>query len=149
MPDVSLNVLGLAEHQADLQRLSSSVADKVVRDAVMAGARLARDKTRQSAPVRSGKLKKNIVVTRLRRQDSSGAAVAGVSVKRPATKKQRSGQSTKPESAPYYWLFLEFGTSQMNAKPFLRPAWDNHLPQIEQAVRSKLAQAIDQALLRH
>lgn len=143
MPDISLDVLGLGELEADLQRLSKALANKAVRDAVMAGARLARDKTRQSAPIRSGKLKKNIVVTRQR--GTSGAAVAGVSVKRPAGKKR---QSSKPESAPYYWIFLEFGTSQMNAKPFLRPAWDNNLPQIEDAVRSKLAQAIDQALLR-
>ena len=144
MPDISLDLLGLGELEADLQRLSRSLANKAVRDAVMAGAKLARDKTRQSAPVRSGKLKKNIVATRQR--DSSDAAVAGVSVKRPAGKKR---QSPKPESAPYYWRFLEFGTSQMNAKPFLRPAWDNNLPQIEDAVRSKLAQAIDQALLRY
>ena len=144
MPDISLDLLGLGELEADLQRLSRSLANKAVRDAVMAGAKLARDKTRQSAPVRSGKLKKNIVVTR--QLDSSDAAVAGVSVKRPAGKKR---QSPKPESAPYYWRFLEFGTSQMNAKPFLRPAWDNNLPQIEDAVRSKLAQAIDQALLRY
>ena len=146
MPDISLDMLGLGELEADLQRLSRALANKAVRDAVMAGAKLARDKTRQSAPVRSGKLKKNIVVTRPRQQDTSGAAVAGVSVKRPAGKKR---QSPKPESAPYYWRFLEFGTSQMNAKPFLRPAWDNNLPQIEDAVRSKLAQAIDQALLRY
>ena len=146
MPDISLDVLGLGELEADFQRLSRSLANKAVRDAVMAGAKLARDKTRQSAPVRSGKLKKNIVVTRPRQQDTPGAAVAGVSVKRPSGRKR---QSPKPESAPYYWRFLEFGTSQMNAKPFLRPAWDNYLPQIEDAVRSKLAQAIDQALLRY
>lgn len=144
MPDISLDLLGLGELEADLQRLSRSLANKAVRDAVMAGAKLARDKTRQSAPVRSGKLKKNIVVTRQR--GTPDAAVAGVSVKRPAGKKR---QSPKPETAPYYWRFLEFGTSQMNAKPFLRPAWDNNLPQIEGAVRSKLAQAIDQALLRN
>ena len=61
MPDISLDLLGLGELEADLQRLSRSLANKAVRDAVMAGAKLARDKTRQSAPVRSGKLKKNIV----------------------------------------------------------------------------------------
>ena len=71
-----------------------------------------------------------------------------MSIKRPAAKKRGNRGSAEPKSAPYYWLFLEFGTSNMNAKPFLRPAWDNNLTQIEQAVRSKLAQAIDQALSR-
>jgi len=53
----------------------------------------------------------------------------------------------KNSSAPFYWRFLELGTSKMNAKPFIRPTWDRSLPDIEGAVRSKLAQAIDQALL--
>lgn len=100
MPDISLDLLGLGELEVDFQRLSRSLANKAVRDAVMAGAKLARDKTRQSAPVRSGKLKKNIVVTRQR--GTPDAAVAGVSVKRPAGKKR---QSPKPESAPYYVAF--------------------------------------------
>ena len=146
MPDISLDVLGLGELEADLRRLSKAVANKAVREAVVAGATVARDKIRQSAPVRSGKLKKNIIVTRQRQQDTPGAAVAGVSVKRPNREKRGS---RKPESAPYYWRFLEYGTSLMNAKPFLRPAWDNNLPQIENAVRSKLAQAINQALMRN
>ncbi len=148
MLDISLDVLGLGELESDLLRVSKATANKAIRDAVVAGARVARDKSRQSAPVRSGKLKRNIVVTRLRQSQTPGAAVAGVSVKRPSAKRRGPSTSAKPESSPYYWLFLEFGTSLMNAKPFLRPAWDNNLPQIEQAVRSKLAQAIDEALRR-
>lgn len=148
MLDISLDMLGLGELESDLLRVSSATANKAIRDAVLAGARVARDKSRESAPVRSGTLKRNLVVTRLRQSQTPGAAVAGVSIKRPAAKKRGNRSSAKPQSAPYYWLFLEFGTSNMNAKPFLRPAWDNNLTQIEQAVRSKLAQAIDQALSR-
>ncbi|WDU60953.1 HK97 gp10 family phage protein [Pseudomonas poae] len=136
MLDTSLRFLGFAELEADFQRLAKATSNKVVRDATLAGARVAQDRTRKSAPIRSGKLQKHIVAKRLRQRDTPGAAVAGVSVRRP-----------KNSPAPFYWRFLELGTSNMTAKPFIRPTWDRSLPDIEGAVRSKLVQAIDQALL--
>ena len=143
MLDINLDVRRLGELEEDFTRLSAAMANTAIRAAVMAGANVARDKTRKSAPVRSGKLKKQIVVTRVPQQITPGAAVAGLRVRRPGRKK---GSTPQPESSPYYWFFLEWGTSKMAAKPFVRPAWDNHLTQIENAVRSKLAQAIDHAL---
>ena len=61
MLDISLDMLGLGELESDLLRVSSATANKAIRDAVVAGARVARDKSRESAPVRSGTLKRNLV----------------------------------------------------------------------------------------
>ena len=154
MTNGSVNILGLGELQADFERLSRATGNKVVRDAVMAGARVARDKARAAAPVRTGKLKKNITVTRLKQADTPGGATAGLRVKRPAGKTVRAikGRGKKKRAlkadyqSPYYWRFIEFGTSKMPAAPFMRPSWDSSLPQIEKAVTDKLAEGIDNAI---
>lgn len=156
MSNGSLTVLGLGELQADFERLAKAAGNKIVRDAVMAGARIARDKARASAPVRTGKLKKNIAATRLKQSETPGAATAGVRVKSPAGKQtkalKRPGKKGRTSAtdwdAPFYWKFLELGTSKMRAHPFIRPAWDGSLPQIEKAVSDKLAEGIDNAITR-
>ncbi|CAH0647126.1 MULTISPECIES: HK97-gp10 family putative phage morphogenesis protein [Pseudomonas] len=156
MSNGSLTVLGLGELQADFERLAKAAGNKIVRDAVMAGARIARDKARAAAPVRTGKLKKNITATRLKQSDTPGGATAGVRVKSPKGKKskalKRPGKKGRTSAtdwdAPFYWKFLELGTSKMRAHPFIRPAWDGSLPQIEKAVSDKLAEGIDNAITR-
>lgn len=156
MSNGSLTVLGLGELQADFERLAKAAGNKIVRDAVMAGARIARDKARAAAPVRTGKLKKNITATRLKQSDTPGGATAGVRVKNPTGKKSKAlkrpgkkGRTSSTEwDAPFYWKYLELGTSKMRAHPFIRPAWDGSLPQIEKAVSDKLAEGIDNAITR-
>ena len=156
MSNGSLTVLGLGELQIDFGRLAKSVGNKVARDAVMAGARVARDKVRGTAPVRTGKLKKNIAAVRLKQADTPGGATAGIRVKKPAGKQSKElkrpgkkGRTSKTEwDAPFYWKFLELGTSKMQAHPFIRPAWDGSLPEIEKAVADKLAEGIDNAITR-
>lgn len=156
MSNGTVSVQGLGELQADFDRLAKSVGNKVVRDAVMAGARIARDKVRNTAPVRTGKLKKNIAAVRLKQADTPGGATAGIRVKRPAGKQAKAlkrpgkkGRTSKTDyDAPFYWKFLELGTSKMRAHPFIRPAWDGNLTQIEKAVTDKLAEGIDNAITR-
>jgi len=155
MPEISLNIIGLDDLKADFERLAKATGDKVMGDAVMAGARVARDKVRQAAPVRTRKLQKNIAATRARKSAESGGATAGIRVKKPSGKStrpvkrgSRPGKRLKTEyAAPFYWKFLELGTSTMRAHPFIRPTWDGSLPEIERAVRDKLADGIDKAIL--
>lgn len=156
MSNGPLTVLGLGELQADFERLAKSVGNKIVRDAVIAGARVARDEAKGKVAVRTGKLKKNIIAVRLKQSDTPGAATAGIRVKKttgkqvkPLKRPGKKGRTSKTEyDAPLYWKFLELGTSKMQAHPFIRPAWDGCLPQIEKAVADKLAEGIDNAITR-
>jgi HK97 gp10 family phage protein len=156
MSNGSLTVVGLGELQADFERLAKSVGNKIARDAAMAGARVARDKARSTAPVRTGKLKKNIVAVSVKQADTPGGATAGIRVKKPTGKQAKAlkrpgkkGRTSKTDyDSPFYWKFLELGTSKMQAHPFIRPAWDGSLPQIEKAVADKLAEGIDNAITR-
>ncbi|MEE1922680.1 HK97-gp10 family putative phage morphogenesis protein [Pseudomonas sp. 148P] len=150
----TISVVGLGELQADFDKLAKAVGNKIVRDAVMDGARVAAKATQQAAPVRTGKLKKNIKATRVKQSETPGAATAGVRVMAPKGKtvsqrkrKGKRGQETKTEyEAPFYWRFLEYGTSKMPAAPFIRPTWDANLQKIEKATADKLAEGIDKAI---
>ena len=84
--------------QAIKQRIRQAQADRLA-EAAQIGA----DAVRDSAPVRTGKLRGN-VTWELRRE--SGRVQAVIGVRRDA----------------FYSMFLEFGTVKMAAKPFFRPA---------------------------
>lgn len=131
-----MDIIGLDHLGEDFLRLEKSMQNKISRQAVLAGARVARDKVRASAPVRTGKLKRGTVATVARRSETPGEVVAGVKVSAPRRQKD----------APFYWKFLELGTRNMVAQPFIRPTWDSGLAEIEGAVISKLAEGIDKAI---
>lgn len=132
----SIDFTGLEGLADDFLRLEKALQNKVSRQAVAAGARVARDKVRASAPFRTGRLKRGIVSSVARRSETPGEVVAGVRVAAPR----------KDKEAPFYWPFLELGTVNMAAQPFIRPTWDGALSQIEGAVISKLAEGIDKAI---
>lgn len=46
---------------------------------------------------------------------------------------------------PFWWRYLEFGTSKMEAKPFIRPAFDNNVSAASEEIKTNLAKAIDRA----
>lgn len=134
--EIAASIVGLNELGEDFRRLEQSMQNKISRQAVLAGAKVAREKVRQTAPVRTGRLKRGTVATVARRSDSPGRVVAGVKISAPRSQKK----------APFYWKFLELGTQHMAARPFIRPTWDSNLPAIEGAVISKLAEGIDKAI---
>ena len=111
---------------ADFKLLSQAEQRKVSRKAVRAGAVVFRDAVRANAPVRSGLLKRSVSVDTVR-----GSATAGVKFKKVSAKKK--GKKGKHKSTPYYWYFLENGTSNMPAQPFVRPAFDTSVKQAEEA----------------
>ena len=127
---------GFKELDADFQLLSKAEQRKVSRKAVRAGAVVFRDAVRANAPVRSGLLKRSISVDTVR-----GSATAGVKFKKvPAKKKGKKG---KHKSTPYYWYFLENGTSKMSAQPFVRPAFDANVKNAEDAAFNQFLKDID------
>lgn len=127
---------GFKELDADFQLLSKAEQRKVSRKAVRAGAVVFRDAVRANAPVRSGVLKRSISVDTVR-----GSATAGVKFKKVLAKKK--GKKGRHKSVPFYWYFLEHGTSNMPAKPFVRPAFDASIKQAEEAAFNQYLTDID------
>jgi HK97 gp10 family phage protein len=126
--NMQFEVQGLKELDAVLQALPVKVEAKILRGAVRAGSKVIADDARARAPILKeatdtrvpGALKKSVRImsTVLRR----GAALGGVAAGGGA-KVKRGGISGM--ASAFYAKFVEFGTAQMGAQPFMRPAGDS------------------------
>lgn len=151
---IHVDIRGLGLLAQDFQRLARGAQRKVLRQATMAGARVGRDAIRGQAPVDEGDLKRNVVAAS-KKQNPPGTFTAGVRVRAEKgryantalnRRKRRVGQAYEKPGPAYYWRFSEFGTSQEPARPWIRPTWDANEAEIAEAVRNRLAQAIDEAI---
>jgi len=106
-----------------------------LRQALAAVAKIVRDDARSRVAVDTGQLRENIIMYRDREPERIGANEhyqVGVrklklkpKIKRFLRRARRNeGVQIRVKEAVFYWRFLEFGTSKMAAKPFLRPAFE-------------------------
>lgn len=122
-----IEVKGLRELQRALLELPKKLDRIVLNSALMSGARLIVADAKLRVPVRTGELRRNIRARTVKPEGRHTATViVGV---RKLTKKQlfklRKKKSRANASDPYYWRFVEMGTSKMSARPFLRPAFES------------------------
>lgn len=149
MINVNLDFSGLNEIAKDLEALSRAENNKVLRDATRAGAEVLKDEVIARAPVRTGKLKKNVVVvtqkSRRRGDISSGVHIRGVNPN--SGNSDNTMKANNPRNA-FYWRFVEMGTANMPPHPFIRPAFDVRQEQATEVAMKRMNQAIDEALSR-
>lgn len=147
MIDINLDFSGLDEIARDLETLSRAENNKVLRDATRAGAEVLREEVIQRAPERTGKMKKNVVIltqkARRRGEISSGVHIRGVN---PRTGNSDNTMKTNNPRNAFYWRFVELGTVNMPAHPFVRPAFDTRQEQAAQAAMERMNRAIDEVL---
>jgi HK97 gp10 family phage protein len=139
----------LKDLSRDLEVLSKAESNKVLRQGTYEGAKILRDETRKRAPVRTGKLKKNIMASN-RRVQRDGSVSSGVYV-RGSNKSGTNSDTTLKKDDPrnaYYWRFLEKGTSHMAAKPFIDPAFDSKSEEAAEAAFKVALKAIDEVLAK-
>ena len=137
-----VKIRGLAEIKDAFAQLPAKVNRKVLNDGLIAGARLVRDEAKRRVPLLKfpdprrlrGALQRAIHAGRVRPE---GRAAASVWIRvRSLTKSQvarfkraqlKGGKRVKAAlnpNDPFYWRFVEFGTSKMAARPFMRPAFE-------------------------
>src|SRR5687768_15884815 len=109
-----LEVKGLRELRAALLELPKKLDRVVLNSALMAGARLMVADAKLRVPVRTGELRRNIRARPVKPEGRHTATViVGV---RKLTKKQvfaaRKKRGRANASDPFYWRFVEFGTSK-------------------------------------
>ena len=124
---VEFEIQGVRRLRRQLDRLPVRVTKKHARRAISQGAALVRERTRLLAPIKTGKLRRNIV-SRARR-GTRGAARASVQVRvgprtqgREFSGKFMAGDGRSNPKDAYYWRFLEYGTKHIAPRPFVRPA---------------------------
>ena len=99
------------------------------------------------APERTGKLKKNVVVltqrSRRRGEITSGVHIRGRNMR--TGNSDNTMKASDPRNA-FYWRFVEMGTINMPAHPFVRPAYDTREEEAASVAIARMSQAIDEVL---
>lgn len=158
----SVRVDGLEGLLQSLRQLPKELQGKPLQSGMRKGGNLIRDEARRRAPRASGFLAKQIVVRRAAAKDRRKAGVGpggeyftvgvrtGKTVKYANTKRNRRqgrvGKLYEQSGWAYYWRFLEFGTKNMRAKPFLTPAAEARGPQAAQVMIDETRNAIDKIM---
>lgn len=147
MIDFGLDFSGLNGIARDLEKLSRAENNKVLRDATRAGAEVLKEEVIDRAPVRTGKMRKNVVVvtqkSRRKGEISSGVHIRGIN---PRTGNSDNSMKAKNPRNAFYWRFVEMGTVNMPAHPFVRPAFDTRQEEAVNAAIARANRAIDEVL---
>ena len=153
-----VEVRGLRELQDALKKLPKKLERRVLNSALSAGARIMVKDAKNRAPVlkdllnpnrRPGTLKKNIRARPIKPYEHTASVIVGVrklsSKAITAFKKSQSGKKggSQNPNDPFYWRFVEFGTSKMQARPFLRPAFEAKKFEAATTIKQKLKVRIE------
>jgi HK97 gp10 family phage protein len=123
------HIAGLDQLARALRELPPAIERKRLSKPVSDGAALIRDEARRLAPqavevgkgdAPAGTLKKAILLARIPGNRLTATYAVWV---RHGKKFQHMGKKGINGDA-FYWTFVEFGTSRMDAQPFMRPAFE-------------------------
>jgi HK97 gp10 family phage protein len=128
-----------------MKNLSVQMEKKAVRSAGVKAMRIVRDAARQRArqfddPSSASNIAKNIVT---RNDAKGGKRVGGVVIKVGVVGGARPAKGNKDEG---HWRLVEFGTSNMRAQPFMRPALENNVGKVTETFVAALNAEIDKAI---
>jgi len=130
----TVRIEGLAELNRALRELPQRIANRGLRTAVYARAKVIRDEARHRAPKAAqslgtkqpsaGTLKRSVIMKHIRELSGGGRQTFYVLV-RQGKKYRNQGKRGNLSQDAWYWRFVEFGTRKMAARPFLRPALES------------------------
>ena len=91
-----------------------------------------------------GTLKRSVILKQIPELSSKNKQTFFVTV-RHGKKYRKQGKKGNLSQDAWYWRFVEFGTVKMSARPFLRPAFDMKKNDALTAIKTRLAERIEQA----
>jgi HK97 gp10 family phage protein len=149
MPDIktgNITISGLSDLEKRLQEFTDKLAKNILKGAVRAGAVIIQREARQLAPVSAephsiGKKGRRSYVEEVQ----PGHLRKHVRT-RLAPRKYRDEPITYwiyVSGKAWYWKFIEFGTSKMSSKPFMRPAFDTMKEKATERIREYLSARIE------
>jgi HK97 gp10 family phage protein len=133
--EIYSNIVGLKELEQSLHELGSEVAGKnggLVRNALMAAAKPVLESAQTLVPKDTHRLEKQLRRTRQKEVDRELNANEAVDV----------GLISRRGRGTAYGSFVEFGTSQKAARPYLRPALKSNVEKSIGIFRKNLATGI-------
>lgn len=150
--DSQVRIEGLAELERALKALPVELAKKTLTGALLSGAKIVVDDAKARVPVLTGEVGRNIRAVPTRKTNYAATVQIGV---RKLKKKvlARLRRRNPNASDPFYWRFLEFGTSKMRARPFLRPAFEARkvaaAQRVSDAIRERLEAIVAQVRAKY
>lgn len=149
--DFTVRLDGLDEIVRKLKLLPIRIGRNAARRALRKGANIVRDAARSSAraiddPQTREQIAKNIAVAGggARRERQAGGVMMRVGVRGGA--KPTSGDNGTPGGNTTHWRFQEFGTSEMRAQPFMRPAMAESAGRATEAIMAAMNVEIDKEI---
>lgn len=155
---IEVKVEGIEQLSARFKALSVGMRNKGVRAAMRKGANVVRDAAKAAAraidrPETPLSIEKNIAVQfngRLQKRTGDigfRVGVRGGAKQYADTKANRRsgkvGSSYTTGGTTFYWRFIEFGTSKMRARPFLRPAIENNAEKVMGVIVAEMNKQLD------
>ena len=110
--EVTCNLEGVEEFKKAVEKLDSAM-QRQIREQLAKWAANVKDAAKQLAPVRTGYLRSSLYA-------------------------EIQGWTAKIGAEASYAGFVEFGTRYMQARPYIYPALQRHLPQLEQIILEAL-----------
>lgn len=120
---MAVQIDGMNQLLQRIQQMGQTIESNVKEKALREGAEIFKEKSKAIAPVRTGKLRDQIILSDI---DETGVIHVGPAQQGPA----------------FYAHFLELGTSKSFPRPFLGPAYENN----KQAVQNKMAEVVRREL---
>lgn len=157
--ETSVQIHGLRQLQDAMRQLPAKVDRQLLNEGLLVGARQVSEDAKRRVPLLRvpdprrvrGALQKAIQAIRVRPRGYTATVLVRVRQLTKAQirsfKKRQSrrgarvtGQSNPAD--PFYWVFVEFGTSKMAARPFLRPAFEARKVEAVNAAVAKFRERI-------
>ncbi|MDP2026446.1 HK97-gp10 family putative phage morphogenesis protein [Sulfuriferula sp.] len=145
------HVSGLKALNDALKELPERIARNALSASVYAAAKVIRDEAKVLAPHYTGPvaqghpppgtLNRSIIMKHIAEKSSKYQQTYYVVV-RHGKKYQKQGKKGTLSQDAFYWRWVEFGRTNMAAKPFMRPAFEAKKQSALQALQDKLASRI-------
>lgn len=132
----NIQISGIEELDHLASKVAPKVARRLARGTVHKIAGIARNGMRRRAPQQSKTLRKAIVSKR--RRGTATEVVSDVRI--------THGRGVKHDA--WYWHFVEFGTVQQPAQPFIRPEIDEIVPRIPDLYREEFGKRLEKELAK-
>ena len=163
---IEVSIEGLKELEEALKELPKATGKNVLRRAMTNAANPIAEAARGMAPVKTGKLKESIAVSRVRfSSGSAGKRAFAEAMARGASRSEAAGAAKAanvgadsdvttsavvvvgPGRHPQA-IFQEFGTVHNSPRAFMRPAWDTNKMNALETIKVELANEIEKARAR-
>lgn len=128
-------IKGLKELSKALKAFPQNVQNNILNSAVRAGAVTIQKEAKKNVHKRTRKLEKAIVIKKRRPKNKNRL-------------KYQLGIQQGGTNDAYYGHIVEFGSSKMEALPYMRPALESKADEVINDVRKKMQQRIDKEIER-